>query len=142
MTFSTRTDISFIMDKPSITNQDLFNLVYNGLKGQGFKQSLAYYPDHKGSGEVMCAYRGEGGCKCAVGHIIPDENYSTFLEGKRIHLPEVRKAIPYTLTGSQWDMLVELQRAHDHGHSNNAKNMKAILARVADGFYVSVPEGL
>lgn len=32
-------------------------------------------------GSMRCAYRGEKGRKCAVGHIIPDELYDRELEG-------------------------------------------------------------
>lgn len=53
--------------------QEIFNIVYNGLKAQGFVKSVL--------GEIKrCAYRGDNDCKCAFGHLIPDEVYDKTLE--------------------------------------------------------------
>lgn len=56
-------------------NLEQFDKVANHLIKQG-KRSLAL----DGAGWV-CAYRGEGGAKCAIGVIIPDELYGEHLEG-------------------------------------------------------------
>lgn len=48
--------------------QQWFNQIYLGLHQQGWKMSL----DKTGK---VCLYRGENGCKCAVGQVIPDDAY-------------------------------------------------------------------
>lgn len=55
-----------------LSPQEMFNIVYNGLRNQGWKQSIA--------ADIGCAYRA-GDCKCAFGHLIPDEVYHETLEG-------------------------------------------------------------
>jgi len=56
-----------------LTKQEIFDTVYNGLAAQGFKQSVD---------TVGCSYRGRDDTKCAFGHLIPDEQYSSFLENE------------------------------------------------------------
>ena len=36
----------------------------------------------KDSSTHICAYRGKNGTKCAIGHLIPDENYKADMEGE------------------------------------------------------------
>lgn len=55
--------------------QALFNKAVKGLARQGFAPS--YLPD----GEGTCAYRGEDGKRCALGHLIPDAVYKPEMEG-------------------------------------------------------------
>ena len=55
------------------TNQETFEIVAKHLITQG-KVSL----DRTG---IACAYRGNGGTKCAIGCLIPDEDYSHLFEG-------------------------------------------------------------
>lgn len=62
-------------DSPAPTLQSLFETAARGCFAQG-KQSVQGY---------FCAYRGEAGCKCAIGHCIPDELYQTDMEGKGMH---------------------------------------------------------
>lgn len=60
-------------DIPYIAEQ--VQRMYDGLKAQGFKQSL---------GETGCSYRGADGLKCAIGHVIADEDYNPEMEKKGI----------------------------------------------------------
>ena len=69
-----------------------------------------------------CAYRGDNGCKCAVGLFISDANYSKDLEGLIVKDVEVRAAISKTLDlkhltfndrGHVFGLLRRLQDAHD-----------------------------
>jgi hypothetical protein len=85
--------------------QDIFDRVYLGLKGQGFRPSVTL--DNPG-----CAYRGAEGLKCAAGHLIPDDDYRESMEGypasdldffKKKYDSEVMKFID------------TLQEAHDGG---------------------------
>ncbi len=63
-----------------MNKQEIFNQVYLGLKSQGFKKSTAFADESVGT----CRYRGYNGRKCAIGHLISDEEYSIELEGAGI----------------------------------------------------------
>lgn len=61
-----------------------------------------------------CAYRGEHGRKCAIGILMPDENYSYRLEGQAVNTPTVILALPEKY--QKWQLFAlytELQRIHD-----------------------------
>ncbi len=66
------------MFKP-YTEQEAFDKSISGLRDQNRKS----YTDHSGR---TCAYRGPNGCKCAIGHLIPDNIYSTKMEHKSISI--------------------------------------------------------
>jgi hypothetical protein len=53
--------------------QAYFDAAVAGLASQGFTRAV-----HDGG---SCAYRGVGGKKCALGHLIPDERYEPEMEG-------------------------------------------------------------
>lgn len=36
------------------------------------------------SARIMCAYRGDEGCKCAAGVLIPDNKYDPYMEGGNV----------------------------------------------------------
>jgi len=60
-----------------MTRQEIVNVVYKGLKAQGFQRSVS-------GNEVIgfdCKYRGDNGRKCSIGHLIPDGKYFPELEG-------------------------------------------------------------
>ena len=59
------------------TKQETFDTVVAHLRRQG-RQSRS---DFAGG----CAYRGDGGLKCAVGVLIPDERYTPAFEGEAAH---------------------------------------------------------
>src|ERR1700690_1533902 len=61
-----------------MTNEEVFRVVYTGLRKQGFERSL----DSRGD---YCMYRGLNGKKCAVGMLIPDDRYDSRFE-KRSYL--------------------------------------------------------
>lgn len=67
-----------------MTDQEIFNTVVRGLRGQGWQRSV-----EGGS----CRYRCDDGRKCAVGHLIPDERYSPDLEGVAVVRPSVLYAL-------------------------------------------------
>lgn len=64
-----------------------------------------------------CAYRGEGGVKCAVGCLIDDENYSPDVEHRSVEHRPVREAVANSLgvklTTGLVDMLGLWQQYHD-----------------------------
>lgn len=59
-----------------MNKQEIFNKVWNGFKSQDWKRSV----DHAAN----CMYRDPSGFKCAVGHLIPDEEYSSEMEGSTV----------------------------------------------------------
>lgn len=62
------------------TRQEWVDLAVKGLASQGWKQSITL-------GEwPSCAYRGENGCRCAIGWGIPDKAYHPSMEGHGAHL--------------------------------------------------------
>lgn len=95
--------------------------MYDGLKAQGFKRSL---------GETGCSYRGDDGLKCAIGHVIADEDYSPGMEQKGIASyaifcktpfkkffdleTDFRKAVEEE--GTVAELLYKLQSVHDTNH--------------------------
>jgi hypothetical protein len=82
-----------------MTNQEAFTTVVLHLRKQG-------RPARKGTD---CRYRAPDGCKCAIGALIPDDQYDFELEGSNVfaitHLP----ALQYLNPG----MLYDLQNLHD-----------------------------
>jgi hypothetical protein len=87
----------------------------------------------KRDGMPPCAYRGVGGCRCAIGYKIPDRQYDPGFEGCYLASDGVRSDRPHGLDsrpirvkfkqvlesvfqprGTQdWLFLRDLQRAHD-----------------------------
>ncbi len=55
-----------------MTKQETFDIVARHLLTQNAK---AGYADPDEPSRFRCAYRGEGGLKCAIGVLIPDEKY-------------------------------------------------------------------
>lgn len=76
-----------------MTRQEIFNKAYAGLRDQGFVRSVV--------GEYNCRYRGPNNTKCAFGHLIPDEQYNTMLEGfmsDYLLTGKVTESISYRIT--------------------------------------------
>jgi hypothetical protein len=76
--------------------QELFNTVWNGLKSQGFSQSLKIDTfktsrlDDDGNvveytaEKPLCMYRSPNGNRCAAGWVLPDEAYNADDEGSAV----------------------------------------------------------
>jgi hypothetical protein len=86
-------------------NQAAFEKVVRHLLGQ-MAQSAVIEND-----ETLCRYRGPGGIMCAIGCLIPDDEYHDGLEGLDACSPSVA-ALP-SLVGLNQQLLVELQNIHD-----------------------------
>lgn len=113
--------------------QKIFDVAYKGLASQGFRQSRT-------SNMGWCAYRGEGGLKCAVGHLINDENYNVGLEGLASDMACVMKAAG--VQDCHKKLLADMQEAHDgdFGRGITPDEMKSRLADVATEHGLQVPE--
>ena len=113
-----------------LTKQEIFNKAYEGLRSQHFHKS-------EGAVDTFCMYRGPDGMKCAIGHLISDENYSVDLENKRVRNKMVRKAaeIPDHIDER---FLQELQDCHDC--SWDSLTMEGNLIRFAMRYNLRIPE--
>ena len=96
--------------------QEIYNPVRDHLLKQGARSVSV-------NGYGGCEYRSDDGLKCAVGCLIPDEMYSTRLEGRGVRSEEVIRVlknagvldgIVYSGRGDErLNMLDELQNIHD-----------------------------
>ena len=117
-----------------MTEQEIFDTAYLGLKAQGFKPSLK---------EGKCKYRGDNGMKCAIGHCLTDEelidNRHSF-EGRLSALPEKAQEKLGIANGSsrRVQFLHCIQNAHDS--SFNEMSMESDLRKVAADFNLTVPK--
>jgi hypothetical protein len=131
--------------------QEIFNIAYLGLASQGFKQSLS-------SGKATCAYRGKGGLKCAIGHVIKDDALAIALDAPMDYPPQQKSgySISCLLTGSHpldrkvqeifdsspefIDFLSALQGVHDYVYAlGDAINMEKGLKAFAKRHNLTIP---
>ncbi|MGQ7794434.1 hypothetical protein ACUN0C_18670 [Faunimonas sp. B44] len=91
--------------------QDTFDTVVRHLFAQG-KQAHEY---------GVCRYRTYDGLKCAVGCLIPDEDYDPSFEGQLVDRLPIK--LPHT------NLLGELQDAHDNIASWQSPN--SLVRRLA-----------
>lgn len=61
---------------------------------------------------LRCLYRGPGGRKCAVGCLIPDEKYTSNIEGMDVTCHRVQSVLP-NLGKKGASLLLDLQIIHD-----------------------------
>lgn len=89
-----------------MNSQEVLNKVYLAVRAQGV-------PSRGPTG--MCAYRGEGGTKCAAGHLIDDMHYEPRLEGKSVTFPDVTAALRASGVDRDclWGLVQDLQLVHD-----------------------------
>lgn len=91
-----------------MTKLDYFNLLIQTSKERGFP-SLSHH-----DGCTTCSYRGVCGRKCAVGLLIPDDRYSSHLEGLAADSIMIRDRIDIPEGMSMYD-LCACQEVHDAG---------------------------
>lgn len=89
------------------TAREIFDHVKQHLLTQNVRSTL---------GNGLCAYRGENGCKCAIGCLIPDEVYKPEIEGSSIRVLLDYKLLPEELHRElvpHESLLDRLQTVHD-----------------------------
>jgi hypothetical protein len=94
--------------------QEVFNKVKAHLLFQ--KQRSVCKPERALPKEATCAYRGDGGLKCAVGCLISDEAYTPEIELNYSDSSIVRDALTKSgieMTDTMRLMIGRLQRIHD-----------------------------
>jgi hypothetical protein len=111
------------------------------LQAQGFIQSKQELPN----GVDRCAYRGADGMKCAIGHLIDDEDYVPGFEGKgilsvaRAYGPTIFRLIARKFVGfTDYMFLTALQGIHDR--TSEPEEMKNRLQIFAKNSGLTVPE--
>lgn len=114
--------------------QEVFDTVAVHLLDQG-------EPARRNAGGTGCAYRGVGGLKCAVGCLIPDEDYDAIIEGtvtgpclfKATHPStrelKMRELLTKLDLVQHLDLLRRLQFIHDDHDPDDWLNMLHETAR-------------
>jgi hypothetical protein len=101
------------------TEQEVFDQVAEHLLKQNAQSIVG----------TLCAYRGDGGLKCAAGCLIGDDEYSREWDENFISWPRlVTKGVVPRLHSA---LVGQLQQIHD---SYDPEQWKAALANVADYF--------
>ena len=102
------------------TNEEIIRFVTQKMKEQG---TMSVAPD---SGD--CKYRGPNGNKCALGHLIPDEDYHPDMESYspsgHLYTPKAEKLNKYVnenlvIDGDTIPVLRQLQHCHDGAIGDN-----------------------
>lgn len=108
----------------NLTPQEAFDTVARHLFAQG-RLALRDF-----GGEEGCVYRGDDGCKCAVGILIPDELYDPKMEGHSAASDSVGPLFPPSIN----NLLCDLQKAHDDCSRNDdgTFNVAALRDRLSD----------
>lgn len=96
--------------------QEIFDRVRDHMLAQNARSTAS-----DDVGRSRCAYRGDGGLKCALGCLITDEHYAPSLEGLNLEysVPDnrVRRAVEeslgFALGTDEVRLLVALQQVHD-----------------------------
>lgn len=88
--------------RSGMENKEVFEIVRQHLMAQGAKSFRG----------ARCAYRGADGLMCAVGVLIPDDQYQESMDAKISQLPDIQKSCP-ALRTVNYGLLAELQWLHD-----------------------------
>lgn len=121
-----------------LTHQEIYDQVCAHLAKQGRRSMIPI------NGKAICAYRGNGGTKCAVGALIPDELYTAKLEGVRIIDDPVKVAVFGTRTPplKTLQLLNILQSIHDEaslrGRYSTVELIRRRLAYTAKQYFLTV----
>ncbi len=91
-----------------MTKLETFRIVRDHLLKQGKKSLMCFDASTASS---RCAYRGEGGTKCAAGCLISDKDYRTTMEGESCFSVVVKPFI--VNAGHDINLVNKLQMVHD-----------------------------
>ena len=117
------------------TKQEIFDVAYKGLRDQGWRQSK--------NAEGRCRYRNGKGDKCAIGHLIPDEDYAPVLEhflGNDDAIMDAAHIHP-DFRGEVDGFLYNLQSQHDDPDAGTAQvEIPKNMAKFAKRHNLTIPE--
>lgn len=110
-----------------MTDQETFDFVFKKIIEQGKQSMKSISLNYE-----ICAYRGDGGAKCAAGWLIPYDKYTPDMEG---NVFDERFCERYNLTFSNVELVKALQRAHDTSYGQYfLHNFKENMKQVAKNF--------
>lgn len=112
-----------------MTNQEAFEKMVIHLRKQGAKATVN--PEYSGS---SCMYRAPNGFRCAVGCLIPDDEYRPWFEGGGV--TKIVNDVP-SLASVSMNLLVAMQAVHDN-HEVSA--WEAQFSEVAECYGLKLPE--
>lgn len=121
--------------------QAMFNTVVSGIAAQDWRRSVA------GEGNNICKYRGRGTDKCALGHLIKDEDYETRFDEGIASTHEMLRDDFGIDNYEERVWLIELQNAHDgtgeyNYHMEHNNTMQKRLIKFAKWAKLAIPEQL
>jgi hypothetical protein len=99
------------------------------------------------NGRAACRYRGDEGCKCAIGHLIPDDKYDPAMETLRVasliqKFPAIREDMGDPETDGDINFLQQCQFMHDDVRANWSVRFEDLVKLTAQQFKLAVPEGV
>ena len=120
--------------------QSLFETISRHLFAQG---ELSVKPKNPNSVYDRCAYRGENGLKCAVGAVLPDEEYQKVFDEANMPVTSVVYELDHGPTRKLFmgnlDLLANLQAVHDDARNwETSENMTNALIKVGTMFCLKV----
>ena len=115
----------------------MFDIAYAAIIKQDHKSLKVNLDDAK-----VCAYRGNYGRKCAIGHLIKDEFYNLSLEGRVAVSCEVQDALEQSVgKGYNLNFVTSLQQCHDYAIEDNfIGNFKLRMAKLDREYELTIKE--
>lgn len=93
------------MNIVDMSNQEIFDEVVKGLESQSWIASIGE--------NGYCQFRGLGGRKCAIGWLIPDDDYNKAFENLNGDIERLLKKLEQSYTIELLEFLWELRDLHD-----------------------------
>lgn len=133
-----------------MNNQQIFDTVLTFLRAQGVPCTADNEDGHEG-----CVYRNSMGQKCAFGVLIPDELYTSEIEGSSVagatavppealltHNAKILRSIIDRIGFEKrnYQLLIDLQRAHDSALSQGLIAWERAMKYVARNHYLEYKE--
>lgn len=110
--------------------QEYFNIMVRGLRSQGWLRSKRMF--------WFSAYRGINMRKCAIGWLIPDQEYNPDMEGHGWHHVSAGPMRGVPATSTMGEFFYEAQDAHDLAGS--PRLMETRFRNIAADFGLNFPE--
>lgn len=114
-----------------MNREEMIDKAVRGLAGQGWAKSRR---------ERLCAFRGFGGLKCSVGHLVTDEQIKEAIRPEDCYYPEPSTDDLCNVAGLDIKDAIKLQGCHDG--SRDPEEMRSNFIRLAKEWNVPWPEGL
>lgn len=109
-----------------MTNQEAFDKMIVHLNNQNWVQSV--------NKDGECAYRGPAGNKCAVGELIPDDQYDPEWDVEGISADYLMACNVPCLQGLHARLLTEMQLFHDAEMDRGSKARYTVTKAIASRF--------